>query len=361
MAEYADEFQENTRFTQETEPEEVFYYLRMVVVGGKFRGIRGAIYKLAFELGACRLLDADVARYGNTDETCSNVYLEMFFENRQQRRDFVRGVEKIHKIPEVLEKCSPQYNPDVKVLMSCTRKLRDSEVSSVTDSELEVMVVKSPAGSIDYEYDISAQDLGSYTSSYTSTPRRKVPRSPGTSSRSSGQTESRSSARLSGSTSARNRAKNLVFRWQSFEKDIPGNYMYSCHLLGKEYTGVTPQSHPDNFVGGYGDFHNGLDGLQSPGGVPRFVLEWLHAEPIFEEAEDGRRQKVWVRLRFRDAEMASLWFPVFKESFKNESIFDDGNCTIKSFVYVRDAVEFRRMLGVKKTLTELDWTEHGFM
>lgn len=360
MAEYAHEFR-STRLHEEVEPQEVFYYVRMVVVGGKFRGIRGATYKLAFELGACRLLDADVARYGDTDETSRNVYLEMFFEHRPQRRDFVRGVEKIHKIPEVLEKCSPEYNPDVKVLKSCTCRLRDSEVSSVTESELEVMVVQSPAGSIDYEYDVSTQDLGSYTSSYTSTPRRKVPRSPGASSRSSGQIDSRSSARLSGSTSARNRAKNLVFKWQSFEQHIPDNYMYSCHLLGKEYTGITPQSHPDNFVGGYGDFHNGLDGLQSPGGVPRFVLEWFGSESIFEEAEDGRRQRVCVLLRFRDVEMADIWYPVFKESFKKESIFDDSNCTIKSFVHVRDAGEFKRMLGLKKTLTELDWTEHGFM
>ena len=352
MAERAHEFMD-TR-----EPEEVFYYLSMVVIGGKFRGIRGATYKLAFELGACRLHDADVARYGATAETSSNVYLEMFFENRKQRRDFISGVEKIHKIPEVLEKCSPQYTPQVNVLLECSRTLRDSEVSSVSEKELEVMVAKSPAGSIDYEYDASTQDLGSYTSS---TPRRKVPRSSGASSRSSGQIDGRSSARLSGSTSARNRAKSLVFKWQSFENHIAENYMYSCHLLGKEYTDITPQSHPDNFVGGYGDFHNGLDGLQSPGGVPRFVLEWLYSEATFEEAEDGRRQKVWVLLRFRDVEMAKVWYPVFQQSFKDGSIFDDTNRTIKSFVHVRDAVEFRKMLGVKKTLTEVDWTEHGFM
>lgn len=352
MAEHAHEFR-NTR-----EPEEVFYYLQMVVIGGKFRGIRGATYKLAFKLGACRLPDADAVRYGDTPETSSNIYLEMFFEERQQRRDFVRGVEKIHKIPEVLQKCSPDYNPDVKVLESFSCSLRDSQVSSVTESELEAMVMNSPAGSIDYEYDVSTQDLGSYTSSE---PRRKVPRSPGASSRGSGQIDGRSSARLSGSTSARSRAKSLVFKWQSFEKHIPDKFMYSCHLLGNEYTDITPQSNPDNFVGGYGDFHNGLDGLQSPGGVPRFVLDFVCAESSFEEAEDGRRQKVWVLLRFRDVEMANLWFPVYKESFKNRSVFDENSRTIKSFVHVRDAVEFKRMLGINKTLTEIDWAEHGYM
>ena len=351
MAEHAHEFM-NSR-----EPEIGFYYLSMVVCGGKFRGIRGATYKLAFDLGACRRHDADVVRYGNTAETSSNVYLEMFFETRKQRRDFIHGVKKIHKIPEVLEKCSPQYKPEVKVLIERSFTLRDSEVASVTEEELELMVEKSPAGSIDYDYDTSTQDLGSYTSS---TPRRKKPRSSGESSRSSGQLDGRSSSRLS-STSARSRAKSLVFKWQSFENPIHENYMYSCHLLDRRYTDNTPLSHPDNFVGGYGDFHNGLDGLQSPGTVPRFVLEWLRDESTFEDAEDGRRQKVWVRLRFRDVEMANIWYPVFRQSFKDGSIFVDDNRTIESFVHVRDAVEFKRMLEVKKALTEVDWREHGFM
>lgn len=353
MAQYDHEFMESH------EPEEVFYYLMMVAKGGKFRGIRGATYKLAFKLDACRLHGTDVVRYGDTAETSSDVYLEMLFRESEKRRDFMSGVHKIFKIPEVLQKCCPEYNPDVKALKSFSCKYRDSCVLSVTERELEEMATNSPAGSINYEYDVSTQDLGSYTSSVG--PRRKVPRSPASSARSSGQIDGRSSGRLSGSTSARSRAKALVFRWQSFENHIPDNYMYSCHLLGNEYTDITPQSHPNNFVGGYADFLNGLDGLQTPNGVPRFVLEFAGADEVFEEAQDGRRQKVWVLLRFRDVMMASIWFPVFKQSFKGGSIFDEERQTIKSFVYVRNVVEFEKMLEVKKSLTEVDWRQHGFM
>lgn len=334
----------NKSSTSTTEnPTSRVFKVEMVAIGGKFRGMLGATYNVAYQSTAYRLRGGKESpiRYGDEGKgEQDNIYMDVFFLDHKDSACFTRRVQQVHRVPDLIKR---DYSPTFET------RLRDFQInlSQLVLMSAEDFRVFTPAESIDY--DQPSQDLGSFQE--LREPSRKKSRS-SSASRSSGRICS--SVSTSGRTT-RDLAREMLFKWQSFEKNIPENIMYVCHLLGRKYTNVTLVGNPDNFIGAYGDFHNGFDGLQTPNGVPRFVLEFVRAEDIFEQAEDGVRQRVTVRVRFRTARLADIWFPIFKQSFKDGSTFDENTRTIVSFVHVRSAPEFQKMLNVKKTLTEMDW------
>lgn len=88
--------------------------VEMVVTKGKFRGMRGALYKLAGEHGAYRLQSVpDAVCYGNTAETSTDIVMDLYFLDDTERTKFIAEVKKTLRIPDVLRKCSPDYNPKV--------------------------------------------------------------------------------------------------------------------------------------------------------------------------------------------------------------------------------------------------------
>lgn len=326
------------------------YRVQMVARNAKHRGILGATYKIASTHKAYRSRgNGNPIRFGKED-----IYIDLYFMEHGDAFNFMNHVRGMHAVPDLVAR---DYFPKFEEETILQYRIESSLFTPVKHTDFEVF---SPAQSIDYHS--SCQDLGSMPSqssrkrarsmlsgsSSTRYPRKKP--SSGSNPRGSGNLRE-------GSTTSRSEAKDFLFRWQSFEKKIPGDTMYSCHLFCNKFTQVTVSQNPDNFVAGYGNFHNGLDGLQCPNRVPRFVLEFLREDGVV-EAEAGSRTMVWVKLRFRNPTEASIWYPVFKESFKDKSTFNDGPRTIESFVYVGNVSEFRKNLDLKKTFTEAKWRDY---
>lgn len=343
------------------QPEVEFFFIRIVVHGGKFRGVRGATLHEASKLNAYRKRDSLTVVYGDTPATSSNIYTELYFRTEEHRSTFYNKVWKIHRVPDFLQKSFPEYKPTLHQ-ETHTCLLRDSVLSPIFESELEELLEHSPSGSINYEKEI--QSVGSY---YESAVKRAKSSSASSTAagRSSGQmsVSSRSSARESGEISGSTAARRRLFRWQSFEKHIPLYQMCCLHLLPRKHTNVSLDKNPNNFIGGYTALHDGLDGNNSvPPGVPTFVLEFVGQEEIFEqdEDEDGPRQKVRVRIRFRDDQMQQIWYPIFQGSF-NETCDFKTDGTIEGTMFVRDAIEFHNNVNLKRALTEGSWRKAGFI
>ncbi|CAM9135006.1 unnamed protein product [Sphacelaria rigidula] len=190
-----------------SEPDVEFFFVRMIAFNGKFRGIRGALLQLASKHCGYRSPAIPAVRYGDTEETSSHIYIEVYFRADNVRRDFMNGVRKTHHIPRVLRKCFPDYKPTFEVeTRSCT--LRDSQLSPITDFELEEIHQNSPPGSTDYDCEV--QSLGSYfgdeswASSVEEPPHKK------SASASSSTTVGRSSGKLSVSTRSSDRHKDCA-------------------------------------------------------------------------------------------------------------------------------------------------------
>lgn len=347
------------------------YFLGMKARGGKFRGMRGAMYAAANELVGYRLREADQEdpiRYGDPQkgEDPNDIYMNIYFMENIHRHEFINRVHRTHKIPDLIAR---DHNPVIEAPVMHSYMAADSQLLPILESDFEAFT---PPGSIDY--DQALQNLSTFRSSSaapsasaapspsaacaaTSAPSKRKSRS---SSSCAPSIPGRSSPRLSGGIHAGSTPARRTLKWQSFERHIPGTQMCSCHLLPRTMTGVTFERNPSNFVGGYGSFHDGLDGNNSdPSGIPRFVLEFLGAEETYEEADDGLRQKVHVRIRFRDVQTAQIWVPIWKLSFKEECVFQDDG-TIESFMHVREAFEFQANMEMKQAITLKNWRQNGY-
>lgn len=330
------------------------YRVKMVATNAKHRGILGATYKIASSRLAYRSLDNEnPIRFGQEDE--DNMYIDLYFMKHSNALNFMNHVRGMHAVPDLVAR---DYFPKFEEETIREYRIESSLFTPVKNTDFKAF---SPAHSIDYHS--SCQDLGSMPSrssgkrgrsmlsgSSSTRYRRKKP--------SSGSNPRGSGRHREGSTSSRSEAKEILFTWQSFEKRIPGDSMYSCHLFCNKFTQVTVSQNPDNFVAGYGNFHNGLDGLQCPNLVPRFVLEFLREDGVVQAEGGSSRTMVWVKLRFRNPTEANIWYPVFKNSFKDKSTFNDNLRTIESFVYVGNASEFQKNLDLKKTFTLAKWRDY---
>lgn len=313
------------------------FFVQMVAVGGKFRGVRGATYKVANRCVGYRLQDQDnPIHYGDQEGDKDNIYMDVYFLENENAFDFISEVKKIHHFPDYIRTAhNPTFESTVEKVQIETSKLLHI---------LENDFVLTPPESVNFDSPI--QDLSSVASGGASGDRKRK-RTPSLSGRSSGRLRT---------------GDEKLFKYQSLETPIEGDGMYSCHLFPRKYTSESLEKNPNNFVGGYHDFHNGLDGLNTyPPNVPRFVLEFVKIEGDVVVVDTEKREKVVVRVRFRDAKTSNIWYPKFKASFKKGSVPNDTTKTIDSFMFVTDAVEFQCMLALKKTLTKNIWRREGFL
>ncbi|CAN0004071.1 unnamed protein product [Ectocarpus sp. 4 AP-2014] len=94
--------------------------------------------------------------------------------------------------------------------------------------------------------------------------------------------------------------------------------------------------------------------------IPRFILKFLRATNTSVFAEDGLRQKVWVRLVFRDEREAGYWMNDFKASFKKGGCIVDDKGTMDGFVHVLDVNKFKKCLKRKRKITKKIWENTGY-
>lgn len=355
MAQSAEEF-------KISEPDVEFFHVRMVAYNGKFRGIRGALLHLASKHCGYRSPAIPAVRYGDTEDTSSHIYIDVYFREESVRRDFVNGVRKIHHIPRVLRKCFPDYRPTFEVeTRSCT--LRDSQLSPITDFELEEIHRHSPPGSIDYDCEV--QSLGSYFENESRASSFEEPPHKRSASASSTTTVGRSSGKLSMSTRSSDsqalRKDDPLFTWQTLERNDIIGQPFKCHLIDKklEVSVIGKKNDPNNYLAGSWPFHQLLDGLNLT--IPHLVTGILvlferEAGSTVKNNEGATRHKVFLRIKFLDDDHDDY----MKDELRNRSkrgtgcgILDDGSA--RTYVHVLDVEEFRPSLEWKGVKTNKAW------
>lgn len=314
------------------------------VIGGKFPGMRGATYEAALEFRghALRSRQEDPIRYGVFDGG-EDILIELYFLDSNDRSMFMKKNHEIHEdLPELVRrKHKPKFEDTI-----ARYRIPESKLKPVLDGDFHDCT---PPESVDH--DQSVQNLSAFGSG----------KKRSSSSVSSSTKSSRISAGLSGgATLGQQRARRMLFQWQTFENQIVGAKMQSCHIVPSSDTHVKLENDPNNFIGGYSEFHEGFDGLHSDPPSPRFVLEFVRLEKAPKEVdEEGEeRDKVKVRMRFVSVDVARTWHPLFKPRFKKDCVFKrDG--TIEGFMHVRSANWFQVRLEEKIAITKGMWREHG--
>ncbi len=319
------------------------FKVEMVAVRGKFRGMLGATYNVAYQSTAYRLRDnGSPIRYGDQEkgEQEDNIYMNVYFLDHQTSACFTRGAQKVHRVPDVVKR---DHSPTFET------RLRDFQMnlSQLVLMSPEDFLVFTPPGSIDFGQ--SSQDLSAFTSSEVpcsndftpSEPSRKKSRSI-----SSGSTPLRSSGRLSVSSTI---SKDTpMFKYQTIEDPDYMGIPYKLHLIPKSW------NRPDdinNYLAGSWAFHQFLDGLNLVDGLPGLVVDFLRADGTSVNADDGVRYKVLIKIRFFDETSDKGMKDQFRERLKGGSVVKrDGS--IESFVHVLDVERFKMNLGVKKLITE---------
>lgn len=320
---------------EEEEVKKEVFKVEMVAFRGKFPGMRGATYNLASRLGAYRLRDgADAVRYGNTEDTSDNIYMELYFlyDTHKEMQDFVKGVYEIHRLPDLVSRLVPEYKPKIKEVVRICRVLI-SEFTFILDNEMENIS--------EADYDKASQDLGSFTSP-PGTPRplkRKT---------------SSSSISSSGRLNTVFKKSKSFLEYQSLEHQDefkPCIIPYACHLIPQGWRQWA--NNENNVFAASGKFHQFFDGLSlEPAGVPALIVEFVRGTGEVVKAEDGLRHKVEIRIRFRSVELANE----MKEGFfkMKPGSFVEGD-TIMSHVHMKDVSQFKFCLDTKKGLTEVIW------
>lgn len=311
--------------------EDRLFYVKMVAVGGKFPGMRGATYKAANACRGYRLREQEHPIYYSNGD----IHMDVYFLDDAKGVAFIDTVKKVHNLPELVS-----HNPTFAYTLTVVN-ISALKLLYIFEDDYTV----TPPGSVDFDavFENRVQDLGYLSKTGHANKKRK----------------GSSAASVSGRSSSR---LSTAFEYQSFEKPIRDETMFSCHLFSRKYAPESLERNPNNFVCGYYDFHNGLDGLTTNLKVPRFALEFVKVEGVEGDVTDcdGEvRKKVWVRICFLDAKTASEWLPKFMQSFKSGSIPGQISHSIESFVHVTDAVEFQNMLALKNTLTKNVWRTRG--
>lgn len=327
------------------------YKLSMVAVGGKFRGLRGATYKLARKYHGFRLIDGpDGVRYGDSAETSSNIYMDLYFLDFRELTDFKQSVVDLHlRLPDLIARSGLEHKPKMESATQTVVLDVCSKLDSVSDVEFQLTT---PPGSIDY--DRALQDLGSFA--ITSEPATKKSKS--SSSRVSSSTPGRSSGRISRSTTMKMIPNNSpLCQWQTIEDPSRFSNWYECHVLPKSMGGSKSSN---NLLAASWAFHQLFDGLvldvDLPPGVPGLVAEFVDADGTSVDASDGTRYKVSIRLRFLDdVHNLELKDNLLNRLKDGSEINDDGS--VDTFVHVLDILRFKTNLRVKQMVTEGLWEE----
>ncbi len=318
------------------------FYVKITVVGGRFRGILGAIYRKADYHHAYKLYDAPAAvGFGDTEGTSSDMTIDMVFRQVDHREDFIKAIKRIFRLPDILRKSAPNYKPRVNVELK-TFRIPDSKLAMIEYGEIEAI---SPPGSIDYDFHHEIQDLDSFKSSESSSKKLKSvsSRSAGTKRSPSAQSSARSSGRLSAITK-----ETPMFDYQTIEDPDYMGIPYKLHLIPKSW------NRPDdinNYLAGSWAFHQFLDGLNMVDGLPGLVVDFLRADGTTVNADDGVRYKVFITIRFFNETSDKGMKDQFRERLKGGSVVKrDGS--IETFVHVLNVERFKMNLGVKKLITE---------
>ena len=317
---------------------------KIVVEKGRFRGVRGATFRLACQSQSYRRRSqGSPIEYGKKDDDKDNLYIDLCFLGDASRHKFIKDVFKLHDNPHLVEH---GHKPTIKYEIP-TLSMLTQELLVMTERDFKDLT---PPGSTDFDYPVqNLSDLKSGSGTSAGARRKRS-----WSSSASG-ISVRSSERLGLSLE-----KRMLFTWQSFETSDERKPFQCCHIIPAAKNPLSLKDNPDNFVGGSYDFHNGFDSLNTnPPGVPRFVLEYVSTESEVIHAEDGQRSKVRVRLVFRDPEELEMWTEPFRTSFKRDTIFRE-NGTIEAFLHVKSPDDFKLNVEYKKGLTESAWRRSGF-
>ena len=323
--------------------------VKMVAKNANHRGILGATYKIASKDRAYRPRDNEKPiRFGEEAGTQDNIFIDLYFREHRDAFNFVDHVREMHAVPDLIKR---SYFPDFVGEEVKQYRIELSRFTPVGHQDFEVFT---PAVSIDYHS--SCQDLGSFPSRSSgkrasstisgSTPSRnprKKPRSPGGSGR-----ITRNSGKLTPTT-----AGDPNFTWQTVEDPTKIGQPYNCHLDSREYN---PRENRSNYLCGSGAFHQFLDGmnLTTPYKVPALVVEFDRVDGSTQQAVDGIRHKVFLRIRFRDETNDKYMKDEFRNRLKNESkVKPDGS--VETFVHVLDVEDFRENLELKRVRTLSKW------
>ena len=131
----------------------VVFKLELIAKKGKFRGMKGALYNLASQGGAYRLLGgANTIREGDS----TDIFVVLYFYDHKEATNFVNLARNAFRIPDYLKKRVPDYKPVVRHRINQYRVL-SSSLEALSNQTFESI---SPAGSM--EFDKELQDLGSY-------------------------------------------------------------------------------------------------------------------------------------------------------------------------------------------------------
>lgn len=259
--------------------------------------MRGATCRLAMRHhGYQRREGTGGITVGQTEDTSKNIYVELYFLEVREMRDFIQGVARIHKLPEPIVE-SFEHHPEISYETSEASVDVLAQLDDVTESEFSICT---PPGSVALShFDRAVQHLASFSSSS----KKRSASSAATPMRSSSRHSSRNSDRItrsSGGLSVVSQNSPLL-EWQSLEDPAShGTIPYKCHLLDSS---LNPPENPNNYLAESWEFHQRLDGLHlpiSPHRVPTLVVEFVRAGGITVQATDGVRHKVFVRIRFRD-------------------------------------------------------------
>lgn len=328
----------------------VAWKLEMIAVDGRFRGMRGATYNAAVASSGYRIRTPDEEenpgpiRYGDASkgERECDIYMDIFFLDHSDVATFQRRVHEVHTVHDLV---SRDYQPSFTSTLK-RFKMRLGRLVAMGTGDFSNFT---PARSIDF--DQASQSLSAFSSSERSRKRSRdaTPRSSG-----------RISTRSSGNLSVVDKCDPL-FIWQQLES--PGSYYgdpYRLHLQAKK---DNPAENINNYVAGSWEFHQLLDGLnnKSYGGVPGMTIEYEKADGTWVQADDGRRYKVYVRLRFlnpKDKEGFLLNVADRMKTDEDGGWKEDGS--FESFVHVLNVGDFHHSLDLKLVQTKKERREAGF-
>jgi hypothetical protein len=325
-----------------------FHKLEMVMFRGRFRGIRGATYKIAKHFGAMSPEEEPI-KYGSEASNSRDLYIVLFFYSLKQREDFSKCVKNLEHVPDIVKKTVEDegYNPTFEEKFFDPELLQFSTLNYVKEP-----ADTTPPGSVEFDFDHMVQDLSSFRSGGGSEPAAKRSRS-----RSSSGGKSLSSFRRSDRiTFKMPSAGSPLYKWQCLEDLENFGDPYECHLIDKANNGP---NHNNNLLALSWPFHQLFDGLklETPHNVPGLVVEFLREDGTSVDADDGTRYKVWVKVRFLDMVHNVDMKNTIKERMKvgsRECV--DGS--IESFVHVLDVEEFRFFLNIKAAHTMLAWGKY---
>ena len=125
-----------------------------------------------------------------------------------------------------------------------------------------------------------------------------------------------------------------------------GSQWYKCHLIPAADKENLLRNDPDNFIYASWQFHQLLDGLNTPSGIGLAISLDLDSQPTIEEVAVNdlyaERYKVFVILHFESAQVANVFQAMLK--FGTVKI-DDTH--FKSFIHVRSFANFSKCIAEK--------------